>query len=76
MGLISQLDLNVIVSLVGWLIGGIVVVVGVRGQMAHLTTELALLRQTLIAITNRVDRVEVKVAYSEGLEEGRKQRGG
>ncbi len=74
----AEVDLNTILIVMGWLIGGIVVVVGMRSQIqqqAHetrrLADEIGLLRQALVIITGRIDTHERDIAYLRGLDDGR-----
>jgi len=67
-------DSNVILVIIGWLIGGFVVVIGMRSQLAVLVKELTLMRQALVDIGSRTGRVEVDVAFLKGLNQGRAER--
>lgn len=72
---IAMADLNTILIIVGWLVGGLVVVVGMRQQMGHLANEIARLREALVTITGRIDKHESDIAYLRGLDDGRRERG-
>lgn len=64
-------NLNTIVIICGWILGGLVVVIGMRTQVNHLATELSLLRATLLGMTTTVNKVATDVAYLQGLVRGR-----
>lgn len=70
--------MNTILIVLGWIVGGVVVVLGMRGQiqnqaneMKHLALEIALLRQTLVTISGRIDTSDKDLAYLRGLEDAR-----
>lgn len=69
----GEFNLNTVLIVIGWVVGGLVVVIGMRKQMEHLASEIALLRQTLVVITGRIDKNEADVSYLRGLEDGRRQ---
>jgi uncharacterized membrane protein YphA (DoxX/SURF4 family) len=64
-------SLNAILLVAGWLVGGLVVVIGMRSQVAALTAEITLLRQALITINTRIDNHGAELAYLRGRSDER-----
>ena len=77
----NEVNVNTILIVVGWLVGGLVVIVGMRGQIVNLTNELKhnagetrLLREALSTINGRLDVHATEIAYLRGRADERAEK--
>jgi len=68
------LDANIVMIILGWVAGGLVVVVGMRSQLKHLTEEIRRLGTTLTVITGRIDKNDTDIAYLRGRDDEKRFR--
>jgi hypothetical protein len=68
---LGGINLNSVLIVAGWLVGGLIVVVGMRAQMKHLAVEISLLRGALLTITGRIDQNSIDIAFLRGRDAGR-----
>ena len=71
--MIPQISTDTWFMLAGWLVGAIVVVVGMRTQMNHLARELERLNRTLERAFSRIDENEKAINYLKGWTDAQKK---
>lgn len=79
----NPIDSNLLVSVGGWIIGGLVVVIGMRTQIermrlqiGNLATEIGRLREALVTMTSRIDGHDREISFLKGLDEARRALAG
>lgn len=69
----GTVDANTIILVVGWIVGGLIVIAGMRGQVSHLANEVKLLREALQLFNTRIGKNEADIAYLRGRHDEREE---